>query len=413
MSKDFCNVLAEQYVLASIVFGSEFVDKAIELGLNEHYFFFNRHKKIFKAILELIENKERVDFYTVVNKLPRNEYMKNGEYLLKISVAVPLLSKFKDYCEALIEAYKIRQLSNISEEITMESNTLKSDEIIKNLNNRIKEIEDACKFSKTESIQEVLIKMIDELENKDPNGVETGIKEFPKFYNSDLIFLAARPGVGKTSLALNIAANVARRHKVAFFSLEMSNLQLSYRLLSSDCGIPVRKFIERDLTQDNWMKLLISADSFHDYDLFISDVYNTTIDEIKSSIVALGGVKFAVIDYLQLVRSETQSFNKVDEVSEITRKLKMMAKELNIPILCLSQLSRASEQRNDHKPLLSDLRDSGSIEQDADVVMLLYRPYMYDKEASPNECECIVAKNRHDMTKTFSLEFNGELTRFN
>lgn len=412
MTENFCDSLAEEHAIGSMVIEPTLVAKAIELIPDEKYFFTPKNRKFFKAILELYNDRKPVNIFSIIEKLPKEDYKENEKYLLEISEFVPTLKIFEDYCKALIEAYKLRELNHISNNILNESKTLTSDEIIKNLNEHVKLVENACRLSNSKSIQEVLIEMIDALESKDPGCVITGFDPFPKFYDGDLILLAARPGVGKTSLALNIAANVSITDRVAFFSLEMSRLQLSFRLLSSDCGIPISKFRDRELTQKEWLNLLISADSFNDSNLFISDAYSITVDKIKSDVIAVGNIRLVIIDYLQLIESENTLSNKTYEVSEITRKLKMMAKELNIPILCLSQLSRASEQRNDHKPLLSDLRDSGSIEQDADVVAFLYRPYMYDRMADPKDCECIIAKNRHGITRSFSLQFDGELTKF-
>jgi replicative DNA helicase len=231
--------------------------------------------------------------------------------------------------------------------------------------------------------------------------------------------LAARPGMGKTSLALNIAENISTKTKArtAVFSLEMSKEQLASRLISGEAKIAGQKMRSGRLTPDEWMRLVGAAEVFSDSNLFIDDTAGITVSEMKAKCRRLGGVELAVIDYLQLMSGTRRTENRVQEISEITRQLKIMAKELEIPVLCLSQLSRASEQRTDHHPVLSDLRDSGSIEQDADIVMFLYRPGYYaasqfDPAVDYGTCECIIAKNRHGETCSVKLHWQSEYTKF-
>ena len=232
---------------------------------------------------------------------------------------------------------------------------------------------------------------------------------------SDLILLAARPGMGKTSFALNIATNVAKKYEkdVVVFSLEMSSEQLVSRILSSEAQISSQDLRLGKLSPDQWVQLAASADILSKTNMYLDDTPGITVAEMKAKVRRLKNLGLIVIDYLQLMTGSGRSENRVQEVSKITRNLKIMAKELNIPVIVLSQLNRSAEQRPDHKPMLSDLRESGSIEQDADIVMFLFRAGYYDKEIeNPNVAQCILAKNRHGSTGEVDLSWIGEFTRF-
>ena len=229
--------------------------------------------------------------------------------------------------------------------------------------------------------------------------------------------------MGKTSFALNLAQNVAMgaKKKVVFFSLEMTKEQLAERLLASQAGVASQKFRTGDLTDDEWVSIGNAASSFYDVELYLDDTSSITVPEIKSRVRRLKNVDAIMIDYLGLIQSAGRKENRVQEVSEITRQLKMMAKDLNIPVICCAQLSRGTEGRGkSHKPQLSDLRESGSIEQDADIVMFLYREEYYKNEVDEDKqdeidesmTELIVAKNRHGQTGTIELSFDKEFTRF-
>ena len=258
-------------------------------------------------------------------------------------------------------------------------------------------------------------------------GVPTGIKELDDtitgLNRSDLILLAARPGMGKTSFALNIARHAAVKadKRVAFFSLEMTKEQLVSRLLSTEALVGGTKLRTGKLTEEEWVRLIEGGDILSKTQMFFDDSSGITVPEMKAKLRRLKDVDLVVIDYLQLMSGSTKRSgdgNRVQEISEITRNLKIMAKELNVPVLTLSQLSRASEQRTTHRPMLSDLRDSGSIEQDADIVLFLYREDYYAGADAPGESEdrnsgeCIIAKNRHGETKTVPLHWQGEFMRF-
>ncbi|MGN0690301.1 MAG: replicative DNA helicase, partial [Oscillospiraceae bacterium] len=234
---------------------------------------------------------------------------------------------------------------------------------------------------------------------------------------SDLIVVAARPGMGKTAFALNIVTNVCLKNKdlkAAVFSLEMSNEQLVTRMLSSESRVPSQSLKTGNITPEEWERLSVGAAVLSQTEIFLSDVGGITVPQMKAKLRRIKNLGLVVIDYLQLMESaKIKGDNRVAVVSEITRQLKLMAKELDVPVIVLSQLARGPESRTDHRPQLSDLRESGSIEQDADIVIMLYRDAYYNKETEKqNLSECIVAKNRHGETGTVELVWDGQYTRF-
>ena len=243
------------------------------------------------------------------------------------------------------------------------------------------------------------------------DGVITGLNK------SDLLIVAARPAMGKTSFVLNIAANVCRHRndkEVVIFSLEMSNEQLVTRMLSSESLVESEKLLKGTIQDDDWTKLADGAERLSGMQIYLDDTAGITVTQMKAKLRRMKNLGLVIIDYLQLMSSGRRIDNRVTEISEITRQLKLMAKELNVPVIVLSQLSRSVESRTDKRPVLSDLRESGSIEQDADIVMFLYRDHYYNKEKCPDPtlAECIVAKNRHGETGTVPLRWNGQFTLF-
>ena len=254
-------------------------------------------------------------------------------------------------------------------------------------------------------------------------GLPTGLVDLDRAISglnkSDLILLAARPGMGKTSMALNILLEAGKKSgkNVVFFSLEMSREQLAMRLIASECFVDNKKLVTGKLTDDDWEKVAAAADSLNQSKILIDDDSTVTVADINAKCRRVDNLGLVIIDYLQLMQSaggKTRSGeNRQQIVSDISRSLKIMAKELNVPVLCLSQLSRANEGRTDKRPMLSDLRESGAIEQDADIVMFLYREGYYNKDTeNPNLAECIIAKNRHGETRTVELQWLPEFTTF-
>ena len=236
---------------------------------------------------------------------------------------------------------------------------------------------------------------------------------------SDLILLAARPGMGKTSMALNILLEAGKKSgkSVVFFSLEMSREQLALRLISSECFVDNKKLVTGKLTDEDWEKVAVATDSLNRANILIDDDSTVTVADINAKCRRVENLGLVIIDYLQLMQSaggrQYSGENRQQVVSDISRALKIMAKELNVPVLCLSQLSRANESRSDKRPMLSDLRESGAIEQDADIVLFLYREGYYNRDTeNPNLAECIVAKNRHGETRTVELQWLPDFTTF-
>ena len=250
-------------------------------------------------------------------------------------------------------------------------------------------------------------------------GAKTGFSKLDQITSglnkSDLIIVAARPGMGKSAFALNIATNMCKRSnkEVAIFSLEMGKEQMVTRMLSSESLVSNGVLRSGNLEVEDWNKLAEGAASLSEMPIYIDDTAGVTVPQMKAKLRRMRNLGLVVIDYLQLMESANKHSNRVTEVSEITRQLKLMAKELNVPVICLSQLARGPENRQDHRPMLADLRESGSIEQDADIVLFLYRDGYYNEEfENQSEAECIISKNRHGETGTVKLAWLGEYTLF-
>ncbi|MEG1872530.1 MAG: replicative DNA helicase, partial [Ruthenibacterium sp.] len=348
----------------------------------------------------------------------------------------PSLSNFASYISIIADKYRVRQLMNAAKMIleqTAEEND--SDLLLESAEQKIYEIRAGRDTSALTPISSVIVDTFDHLQKiSGPNraqylGIPTGFTYLDAMLTglgrSDLIILAARPGMGKTSFALNIAANVAKKQKiaVAVFSLEMTKDQLVSRILSGEAAIDSQAFRTGGLSTDDWEDLARASEVLANTQMYLDDSSNITIPEMKAKIrrvnqdPARTDIGVVIIDYLQLMSTGKRSENRVQEISEITRNLKIMAKELNVPVIALSQLSRSAEKatgRADHRPVLSDLRDSGSIEQDADIVMFLYREAYYDnsEQADTTIAECIVAKNRHGEVGKVDLAWDGAHTRF-
>ena len=389
---------AEQAVLGAALIRSSVFDEVLDFIKSPDYFYQSIHKRIFEEMLLMVNSGVPIDPVLLIDRLRGDsDYENSGgqEYIINLADACPAPSNAKYYAQIVSDKYKLRRLITASRAI----------------------IDDATEQAENTSL--ILDAAEQRLFDIRSEGEVKGLER----NRSDLIILAARPGMGKTSFALNIARNVACQAKktVAFFSLEMSKEQLASRLLSSEAMVGGTKLRTGKLTDEEWQRLIPASDVLKNADMYLDDTSTITITEMKARLRRLKQVDLVVIDYLQLMASGRRIDNRVQEISAITRNLKIMAKELNVPIITLSQLSRASEQRTgDHRPQLSDLRDSGSIEQDADIVLFLFREGYYDREngeenapqADVNAGECIVAKNRHGETSTVKLHWQGEFMRF-
>lgn len=425
---------AEQSVLGSILIDSSCINKVAEILIHADYFYLLNHKIIYSTMLDMFTVGVPIDYITILDKIKSGnelDYSHFKEYLLKLAQIVPSVSNVEFYADIVRDKYNVRMLVDTAKNIIEDATSEEADasELLNSAEQKIFDIRRGKETRGLQRINEIVVQTFDRLDminSKSADeylGVSTGIKDLDRVImglnKSDLVLLAARPGMGKTSFALNIAENVAinTEKKVAFFSLEMSKEQLVSRILSTKGQIPSQSLRIGKLSDKEWERLIEAGDIVSKSSIYIDDTPSITIPEIKAKLRRLGNCDLVIIDYLQLMSSATRINNRVQEISEITRNLKIMAKELDVPVLTLSQLSRASEQRTDHKPVLSDLRDSGSIEQDADIVLFLYREGYYgadniDENQDKNSGECIVAKNRHGETRSVPLHWQGEFMRF-
>ena len=426
---------AEQSVLGAILLDSSCMDQVTEILPKPEYFYQVNNALIYEAMLELFTAGQPVDFVTVLEHLKENESFDETTgkvYLMQLVQLVPAISHADTYAKIVRDRYDVRTLILAARQILDDAaeGGNEASLLLDSAEQRIFDIRQGKNMQGLQPLNEVIIETFDRLDrlnspDKDLyRGIPTGIGELDEtitgLNRSDLIILAARPGMGKTSFALNIArhAAVTARKKVAFFSLEMSREQLASRLLSTEALVGGTKLRTGELNEGEWARLIEGGDILSKAPIYLDDNSSITVPEMKAKIRRQGGVDLIIIDYLQLMNSAKRIDNRVQEISEITRNLKIMAKELNVPVIALSQLARASEKRTEHRPVLSDLRDSGSIEQDADIVLFLYREDYYQNENGPSEDadrnsgECIVAKNRHGEIKTVPLHWQGEFMRF-
>ena len=434
------NIEAEQSVLGAMLIEKEAIPKVMEI-LRDTDFYREAHRVIFNAMLELYNKNEAVDMITVTEILKRDNKLEDVggiAYVTSLANAVPTAANVTYHASIIEEKSILRQLVSVSTQIASMGYEANDDvkNIIDSAESKILEISNRKKTADFTPINEIVLDSFKSIEalmgNKNGlTGLPTGFEDLDNLtsglHGSDFIILAARPSMGKTAFALNVVQNVAIRaakkvggapKTVAFFSLEMSKEQLASRIISTEALVGGTKLRTGDLTEGEWTRLVEAGDILSKADLYLDDSPGITVPEMKAKVRRLKNVDLVIIDYLQLMNSAKRIDNRVQEISEITRSLKIMAKELNIPVVTLAQLARAGEKRQEHRPVLSDLRDSGSIEQDADIVLFLYRDAYYANEsASPedvdkNSAEVIVAKNRHGDLRSVPLHWQGEFMRF-
>ncbi len=425
---------AEQSVLGAVLLDSSCLDRVTEILPRSEFFYQVSNRMIYEAMLMLFTAGKPVDFVTVLETLKENPDFEEGEgrvYLMQLAQFVPSIGNVESYARIVRDRYDVRQLMVTARGILDDSasNAADAATLLDAAEQRIFDIRRGKNMQGLQKLNEVIVDtfaQLDRLSSDDRDlyrGIPTGIGELDStitgLNRSDLIILAARPGMGKTSFALNIARNVAVKQKkrVVFFSLEMGREQLASRLLSTEAMVGGVKLRTGELDDAEWSRLVEAGDILGKAEIYLDDNPSISVAEMKSKVRRLKNVDLIVIDYLQLMGSSAE--NRVQEISNITRNLKIMAKELNVPVITLSQLARASEKRTEHRPVLSDLRDSGSIEQDADIVLFLYREDYYSNEntapsedTNRNSAECIIAKNRHGETRTVPLHWQGEFMRF-
>ena len=425
------NIEAEQAVLGAIFLEPEAFSTAAErIGPSD--FFRAGHQVIFEAMLELFEKGEPIDLVTVTTLLSDSNKLEIAggvPYLTDLASSVPTAANIDYYSKIVEEKALLRRLIQTATEIVTESYT-REDEVEELLDKAEREIlavssrKNATSFK---PIKDVLIEVYDNIEKlhhakDDVTGIPTGFRDLDRitsgFQKSDLIIIAARPSMGKTAFALNIAQNVAINtdENVAIFSLEMGAEQLVQRMLCAEGNIDSQRLRTGKLEQEDWGKLTMAMGSLSHAGIFIDDSPGIRVSDIRSKCRRLKqehGLGMIIIDYLQLIQgSERLRENRQQEVSEISRSLKSLARELEVPVIALSQLSRSVEQRQDKRPMMSDLRESGSIEQDADIVGFLYREDYYDKDSDNQNIEIIISKQRNGPTGTVELAFVKEFNKF-
>lgn len=426
------NLESEQCVIGSIIVEEETLVPVAEI-LDREDFYIDAHKVIYDSMIELSNERKPIDMITLTNRLKEKGYLDQVggvTYLTSITNMIPTTSNVKVYAEIVKKNSTLRKLIKASNDIISmgygASDSL--DDILNVAEKKIFDISQDRMSQDFKPISEVLTSvtaMIEEVYSKgsEITGLDTGFIDLNKklggFHKSDLILIAARPGMGKTAFALNLVANVAIRSKssVAVFSLEMSKEQLVQRLLSSQSNVALDNISKGKIADDEWKKLTDAMTVLSSSHIFIDDTPGIKVSEIRSKCRKLKmekGLDMIMIDYLQLMESDGRADNRQQEVSKISRSLKILAKEMNCPVIALSQLSRNTESGKDHMPKLSDLRDSGAIEQDADIVMFIYRDEYYTKMETKKKdlAEIIIAKNRHGEISNIELVWIGKIQKF-
>lgn len=424
---------AEQAVIASLLIDERAIDKVI--GIVDYPDFYDpSHQFIFKCIKNMQDKGKPVDVVTLVTELKDSDMLERiggVEYLASLTEIVPNAANVESYAGTIREKSVLRSVITLSAEMSEKcyESGREVSEIVDEVEQKIFQLAENRLKADIVPIGEVVVSTFAALDNlyrrkEDISGLRTGYKDFDKITNglqkSDLLILAGRPGMGKTAFALNLALNIAYENKqrgsVAIFSLEMSDQQLVQRLMSALAGVNSGKLRTGNFTMEEWQKLVGVAGELHDIRIFIDDTPSITSMELRAKCRRLKrehGLDLIVVDYLQLMGA-TKGESREQQISEISRNMKGLAKELNIPIIALSQLNRGVESRTDKRPLISDLRESGAIEQDADIIIFLYRDEVYNKENTPkpNIAEVIIAKHRNGPTGTVELYFEKEIMRF-
>ncbi len=446
---------AEQSVLGAILVDPPSINLIMD-KLKPVHFFIKKNRAVFDILCSMSVAQQTIDFITIlerIKQLPENEsrkandtrpfepLFKEGEakaYLTQIVQSVPTSANITTYADIVLEKYHIRALMEASQDIlTMaQSGSVDASQLLEAAETKIYDIRQGKDVTGLHLLDDIiksetfvrLSKISDPETRKDYIGIPTGFSELDRIITglnrSDLIIVGARPGMGKTAFALNIARNVSMQSgkTVCFFSLEMSRDQLAQRLLSSEAMIESGKMRTGDLTPDEWTRLTQAGLNLAQAKMYIDETPGITVPEIMAKLRRMKDTPdLVIIDYLGLIQSAKRTENRVQEVSDITRNLKIMAKKMQIPVIVCAQLSRGTEGKNvrSHKPQLSDLRESGSIEQDADIVLFMYRDLYYKNDNDdPNnpvdehKAECIVAKNRHGGLDSVHLYWDGAYTRF-
>ena len=429
------SVEAEQAVLGGLMLAPEAYDTVAD-GLNERDFYRRDHQLIFRAIRELAEKSRPFDAVTLGEWFESNghaELVAGGSYLIELASTTPSAANIKAYAEIVRDKSILRQLIEVGTEIVndgFQPDGRDSSEILAKAEQEVFAIAEAGSQGRTDftAMNTALSEAFDVLQKRyeaggSVTGLPTGYTEFDEMtaglQPTDLLILAARPAMGKTTLALNMAEHAAIRTKkaVAVFSMEMSASQLALRLISSNGRVNAQRLRSGQLEDEDWSRVTSAIRMLKEAKIFIDDTPGLSPDQLRSKARRLKrehDLGLVVVDYLQLMSVPGYSENRATEISEISRSLKHLAKELNVPVIALSQLNRSLETRADKRPVMADLRESGAIEQDADVIVFIYRDDYYNKENSPDKglAEVIIGKQRNGPTGSIKLRFFGEYTRF-
>ena len=425
------SIESEQSILGSILLDKDAIITVAEIIMPED-FYKEAHKIIYESMIKLNNKSEPIDLITLSEELKKEGYLNDIggiSYLTSLSTIVPTTSNVKYYSDIVKEKSVLRKLIKVSNDIIDigYDGSTKIEDVLEKAEKSIFDISQEKASDDFQAINTVLMdtyEMIEKLctEKSEVTGITTGFKDLNKKINglqrTDLILIAARPAMGKTAFSLNLVQNAALKGaaSVAVFSLEMSKEQLVQRMLSSQSHVDLKKIKTGTLDENDWPRIVDSMAVLSNVNIFIDDTPGIKISEMRSKCRKLKmekGLDLILIDYLQLMEGEGGNESRQQEIAKISRSLKIIAKELNCPVVALSQLSRAPEQRADHRPMLSDLRESGSIEQDADIVMFLYRDEYYHPDSErKNIGEVIIAKNRHGETGSVELVWLGEVQKF-
>ncbi len=423
---------SEQSIIASIILDKDAIMTVGEI-LKPEDFYSETNKVIYECMLNLNNRLEPIDIVTLSEELKKQEEIndvdKKISYITDLSTTITETGNIKHYAEIIKQKSILRKLIKASNEIInlgYSSNT-KVEDVLEIAEKKIFDISQERTGEDFKSISSVLLEAYDIIENlfinkSEITGITTGFDDLNRkingFQKTDLLLIAARPAMGKTAFSLNLVLNAALKAdaSVAVFSLEMSREQLVQRMLSSQSNIELKKLKTGKLSENDWPRIVETMSVLSSLKIHIDDTPGIKISELRSKCRKLKmekGLDLVLIDYLQLMEGEGNNESRQQEISKISRSLKILAKELNCSVVALSQLSRAPEQRADHRPMLSDLRESGAIEQDADIVMFLYRDEYYNQDSDKkNIGEVIVAKNRHGETGSVELVWFGEIQKF-
>ncbi len=422
------SIEAEQSLLGAILIDPEKIREVVNI-IRSDDFYVSQNGKIFEAMQSLFLQSQNIDVVTLLDILVKSGmYDEAGgkSYIMLLADSVPSAANITDYAKIIRDKSMLRKLIEAAQEISEMAYAGEGDvsSIIDSAEQKIFNIASDVNTKGFTHIRDVIVQNYSQLqaltENKEEAmGTPTYFSSIDKLLigmgSTDLIIVGARPGMGKTSFCLNIATKVACKKKkaVAIFSLEMSNEQLVSRMLSSEALIDSSKMRTGELETDDWTNLARAASVLSETDILIDDTPGITVTGMKAKLRRVKNLGLVIIDYLQLMQSEHHTDNRVQEIGDISRNLKLLAKDLKVPVITCAQLNRGVEGRTDKTPMVSDLRDSGSIEQDADIIMFLYRDdYYKDDPTKQNVAQCIIAKNRHGSTGKADLGWYGQYTKF-